>query len=91
MLDYYGLLPEDVDAAWAMFTSSEQDEITRSSFEGFWRSVDDVRIEGVSQDGSTVTVDLVYLIDGAEDAETRRLVLEESDGTWLIADDLGTV
>lgn len=86
--DYYALLPEDTDTAWSMIASDEQQRIGRDSYESFWAGVDDVQVEDVESDGSTVTVELVY---NGDDPETRQLVMEETDAGWVIAEDRGAV
>lgn len=86
--DYYGLLPEDTEAAWEYLgEGARADAGGYAGFTGFWRTVDDVSVEGVEVDGDTATVELVY--DG--EPETRQLLVAESGEGWIIADDLGPV
>jgi serine/threonine protein kinase len=87
--DYYGLLPEDADAAWAMLTPALQDRIGRGTFYGFWATIDDVRVEDTRTVGEgVVQVTLTYVTDGRAELETRQLEVESTgDGLLISADD----
>lgn len=86
--DYYALLPEDTEAAWEYLgEGARADAGGYDSFSGFWRTIDEVAVEGVEIDGDTATVELVY--DG--ESETRQLLVAESGDGWIIAEDLGPV
>jgi eukaryotic-like serine/threonine-protein kinase len=86
---YYGLLPEDTEAAWEYLgEGARADAGGYDAFAGFWRTISDVSVGGTEVDGDTVTVELVY--DGDE-SETRQLEVTESGDGWIISDDLGPV
>ena len=90
--DYYSHLPEDTDSAWEMLSPQEQDRIGRGTFDGFWASIDDVRVEGAdSVDQDVVEVSLVYTTGGSSEEETRQLQVEQTDDGYLISADLGAV
>jgi hypothetical protein len=86
--DYYASLPEDTDAGWSRLSPSFQAEVGRGSYDGFWASVDDVRVEGAEEvEPGVVDVTLTYTTGGSSPTEVRRLFLEESEGGLLITDD----
>jgi serine/threonine protein kinase len=90
--DYYGLLPEDTDAAWALLTPALQEKIGRGTFDGFWATIDDVRVEDASEvDDGRVEVTLTYDTGGRQEQETRQLDVEPAGDGYLISDDLGAV
>jgi serine/threonine protein kinase len=87
--EYYGLLPGDTEAAWQYLgEGARADAGGYDDFAGFWRTIDDVSVEGTEVDGDTVTVELVY---NGDESETRQLQVAESGDGWLISDDLGPV
>lgn len=88
---YYGHLPSDLGAAWPLLSPALQDEIGWDTFEGFWGTVDGVRVDAVEQDGETVLVTLTYTTDGRTEQETRALTVAEEDGVLLITEDGGAV
>ena len=89
VVDYYGLLPEDTEAAWAYLGEAARAEAGGySDFRGFWQTIDEVSVEDTVVDGDIVTVELVY---NGEESETRQLEVTESDGGWIISDDIGPV
>jgi serine/threonine protein kinase len=90
--DYYELLPEDTDSAWALLTPGLQDEIGEGTFRGFWATIDDVRVEGAEEVGDDlVHVTLTYTTDGRSEEETRELAVEQVDDGYLISEDRGAV
>ncbi len=90
--DYYGLLPEDTGAAWELLAPELQDQIGEGTFEGFWATIDDVRVNGTEEVGDgLVRVTLTYTTDGRSEQETRQLAVERADDGYLISDDLGAV
>jgi serine/threonine protein kinase len=90
--DYYGLLPEDTDSAWALLTPQMQEEIGEGTFRGFWTTIDDVRVDGAEAiDDGVVQVSLTYVTDGRSEQETRQLAVERTDDGYLISEDLGAV
>ena len=90
--DYYGLLPEDTGAAWELLTPALQDQIGQGTFDGFWATIDDVRVNGTEAVGDgLVEVTLTYTTDGRSEQETRQLAVERVGDGYLISDDLGAV
>jgi serine/threonine protein kinase len=87
--EYYGLLPADTKAAWEYL--GERARASAGGYDGyagFWRTIDDVSVEGTEVDGDIVTVELVY---NGDESETRQLQVAESGDGWIISDDLGPV
>ena len=92
MADYYGLLPEDTDAAWALLTPELQEEIGQGTFEGFWATIDNVSVEDTEEVGDgLVQVTLTYTSDGRSEEETRQLAVEPAGDDYLISEDQGAV
>jgi hypothetical protein len=90
--DYYEVLPEDTDAAWAMLTPALQDRIGRDTFVGFWATIDDVRMNGTDEVGDgVVQVTLTYVTDGRAEEETRQLEVDRAGDGFLISADDGPV
>jgi hypothetical protein len=89
---YYELLPEDTDAAWTLLTPALQDRIGRGTFEGFWATIDDVRVDDTEEAGDDlVQVTLTYTTSGRQEQETRELVIEPAGDDYLISEDRGAV
>ncbi len=89
---YYGLLPEDTSTAWDLLTPQLQDRIGEGTFEGFWATIDDVRVNGTEEVGDDVVeVTLTYTTDGRSEQETRQLAVERFGDGYLISEDLGAV
>lgn len=86
---YYSLLPGDTGSAWEMFTEDYQADLGGfDAYDGFWRTIDALSIEGVEQvDDTTVDATITYTTDGSEQTETRRIYLEPTDDGFLIAAD----
>ncbi len=86
---YYSLLPGDTGSAWEMFTEGYQSDLGGfDQYDGFWRTIDALAIEGVEEvDDTTVDATITYTTDGSEQTETRRIYLEPADGGFLIAAD----
>jgi eukaryotic-like serine/threonine-protein kinase len=84
---YYALLPEDVESAYALLSSSYGSSL--ADYQAFWRTISAVAVRDVTAvDDTTVDVDLTYTsTDGAVEDETRRLFLEQTDEGLRIADD----
>jgi hypothetical protein len=90
--DYYGLLPEDTDAAWALLTPALQRRIGEGTFIGFWATIDDVRVDDTEEVGDDVVrVTLTYTTSGRHEQETRELVVEPAGDGYLISEDRGAV
>jgi serine/threonine protein kinase len=89
---YYSVLPEDTETGWQMLSTELQDEIGRGSYDGFWAAIDDVQVDDVTSDGDgAVLATITYVTDGRSEQETRRLLVGESGGGFLITDDQGAV
>jgi hypothetical protein len=86
--DYYSLLPDDTEDAWAMLGPAARASAGGyGSYAGFWNSIGSVTVDGTSSDGDIVSVQLTY--DGSQ-SETRSLRVEQRGDGWIIAEDLGT-
>ncbi|MDR6593943.1 serine/threonine-protein kinase [Saccharothrix longispora] len=84
--DYYALLPDDTDGAWAMLGPGMREQ-GREKYDEAWEAVRDLAVttppEATGPDH--VTVGLRYTGEDDERiAETRGLMLAEVDGTLLI-------
>jgi serine/threonine-protein kinase len=89
---YYGLLPEDTSDAWALLTPQLQDQIGASTYQGFWATIDDVRVDDTRQVGTgLVEVTLTYITNGRSETETRQLAVQREGDGYLISDDQGAV
>jgi eukaryotic-like serine/threonine-protein kinase len=90
--EYYSYLPDDTETSWQMLSPQLQNEVGRGSYEGFWASVSDVRVDDVTADGDgAVLVTLTYTTARGTEQETRRLLVSEAGGGLLISDDQGAV
>ncbi len=86
--DYYLLLPGDTEAAWTRFTEAYQAELGGyEKYDGFWRTIDAVSVEGIEVNELVVDVTLAYTTDGSTQTETRRIYLEATDDDYLITRD----
>ena len=86
--DYFATAPQDQDAGWAMLSPDYQAETGRSSYDGFWSTVESADASGFSpvrgEDAVDLTVSYVYG-DGRTVEERQRVYLVPSgDGGWLI-------
>jgi serine/threonine protein kinase len=90
--EYYSYLPDDTETSWQMLSPQLQNEVGRGSYEGFWASVSDVRVDDVTaaRDGA-VLVTLTYTTSRGTEQETRRLIVSEAGGSLLISGDQGAV
>jgi eukaryotic-like serine/threonine-protein kinase len=84
--DYYGLLPGDVEAAWALMTPSAQDEGGGArAYERFWKGVRAVQVLSTSVDGDQVTATLRFVTKrNRMSTEDYTLTFVEEDGDLLI-------
>lgn len=90
--DYYALLPGDAESAWAMLGEYARDQAGGyDNYVGFWNTVEDVSVDVISTDGNVVTAELTYTTARGQEAETRQVEVERSDGGWLITEDRGVV
>lgn len=85
--EYYGLLPDQLDAAYAFLGPDVQAQASgRDGYESFWSQFSEVEAEDVQADGTTVTLTIVYTRPGGS-VERERYVLEMGtapDGRILI-------
>jgi hypothetical protein len=90
--DYYGLLPDNTDAAWSLLTPELQRHFGADNYRAFWATIDDVQVNGTRTVGDgIVQVSLTYVTDGRSEQETRQLGVERSGDGYLISDDMGAV
>lgn len=86
--NYYGLLPDQLDEAYAYLGPGVQDQSGgRGGFENFWSRYSEVEAENVAADGTTVTLTIVYTNpDGTSFSEPYVLEMgtAEEDGRILI-------
>jgi len=86
---YFATVPEDTDTGWSMLGPGGK-SVGRDSYEGWWDSVEDVRVSDVEPAGSGETADvtLTYTMkDGRVETERQRLDLLRSESGWLINGD----
>ena len=58
---YYGLLPENTDAAWALLSPTAQSQSGgRGVFDGFYAGLARVWAENLRANGNTVTATIVF-------------------------------
>jgi serine/threonine protein kinase len=84
--DYYGQLPDDVDAAWAMMTSNAQEKSGgMRAYKRFWNSVDSVDVVSATASGAEVEATLEFVTKrDRTSTEEYRLTLVEQDDELLI-------
>jgi len=86
---YFDTVPDDTDAGWSML-GPEGRSVGRDSYEGWWSSVEDVRVSDIEPAGSGEAADvtLTYTMkDGRVETERQRLDLLQSEDGWLINGD----
>jgi eukaryotic-like serine/threonine-protein kinase len=88
---YYGLLPENPDAAWALLTPNAQAQSgSKQGFASFYAGFQDVRFTDVQQQGDTGqvtgTVGFVPKGGGAEQREKYRFTVIQQNGKLMIND-----
>lgn len=90
--DYYSYLPGDTETSWQMLSPELQNEVGRGSYEGFWASIEAVSVDEVTSAGDgAVLVTITYSTARGSEQETRRLLVGEAGGGYLITDDQGAV
>ncbi|GAA3553213.1 hypothetical protein GCM10022197_05380 [Microlunatus spumicola] len=85
---YYGLVPDDTDAAWPLLTSTYQRTTSggRQSYERFWDQVDRVSVSKVEADPpSTVVATVTYRRGDQVAVERTSFRVVEDDGVLKIA------
>jgi eukaryotic-like serine/threonine-protein kinase len=89
--DYYALLPDDTDSAWALLSPEMQADIGGvEDYEAFWNTVASVQVDDTtSPEANAVDVTLTYVTDAGSEQETRRIeVAEQGDGFVIVGDEV---
>ena len=85
---YYGVLPDDTEAGYAMLSPGYRARTSYADYQGFWSTIDSVTVDGTAPaGGGAVDVTLTYTSDGGTDHEVRRIHLQRTDDGYLISDD----
>ncbi len=87
---YYDTLPGDLDDGWAMLSSGYQQEVGRSSYDGFWATIESVDAQDLEtvRGGDAVEATIVFVnTDGETLTERHRLTLVEEGGSQRISGD----
>jgi serine/threonine protein kinase len=84
--DYYGLLPADVAAAWALMTPNAQAKGGGArSYQRFWKGVSSVEVLSTTVSGNQVTATLRFVTKkNRTSTEDYTLTFVEQDGQLLI-------
>ncbi|GAB3469811.1 serine/threonine-protein kinase [Actinophytocola sediminis] len=85
--DYYALLPDDTEAAWARMTSKAQDKSPGGlrGYQAFWKTIESVSVGETFANGDRVSATLVYQRRrGGSSTEAYSFALIERDGELLI-------
>ena len=88
--DYYKDVTKDRDKTWQLLTPAYQRQVTRSGYDGFWSTIDSVRVGDLQADAGdgVVTAQLTYKrTDGSTATERRELRVVEGGDGFLIAGD----
>ena len=93
---YYGLLPDDPDAAYDLTGPYLRSQATRGYFRDFWEPWSEVELQdvrGVQQSGDgviTATTEVQFTRDDGDEQTERHQVrlLRGDDGNWLVDLDL---
>jgi eukaryotic-like serine/threonine-protein kinase len=87
MTEYYTLLPDNIDKAWALLGPAMQAE-DRVQYERFWGTVKDLQLRTTQVSGNTVVVEIEYSQEGrGRVLETHRHDILTQDGDPLINSD----
>ena len=84
--NYFGLLPGNTDAAWALLGPTAQSQSGgRSGFDAFYGGLSRVWAENLRVSGNTVTATIVYTPNsGPVSRENYRFVVGTQDDRWVI-------
>ena len=87
--DYYALLPDDTDSAWALLSPEMQAAIgSVGDYEAFWNTVASVQVDDTtSPEANAVDVTLTYVTEAGSEQETRRIEVAEQGGGFVIVGD----
>jgi hypothetical protein len=84
---YYANVTRDTDLTWDQLTPAMHNAAGgRSGYDGFWRTIDRVRINStqVNASGTEVTVNLTYISSRGTNTETHQFNVINRDGRYLI-------
>jgi serine/threonine protein kinase len=87
--NYYAAAPGGTDAGWAQLGPREQ-RVGRSSYDGFWRTIESAQVSDVAAGASPNSVEATIryrYASGRVVEERQRLELVRSGGRYLIDDD----
>ncbi|AYA26968.1 serine/threonine protein kinase [Rhodococcus rhodochrous] len=86
--DYYGLLPDDTEQAWALFDPHYAEKVGRAGFDEFWPTIRSVSVGAVEpRDASSVIVTLTFVtVDGRTESEKRWVSVAENRGRLSVYD-----
>jgi serine/threonine protein kinase len=87
--DYYALLPDNTDSAWALLSPEMQAAIgSVGDYEAFWNTVASVQVDDTTSAGvNSVDVTLTYVTENGSEQETRRIeVAEQGEGFAIVGD-----
>jgi serine/threonine-protein kinase len=83
---YYGHLPANPEAAWAMVAPNDKDQTSHKNFVDFWATIQSVTVVSISpRDATSVVARLRYVRrSGQTDAEDRWFKMVLVNGTLLL-------
>ena len=87
--DYFTLVPGNLDAGWAELSPEFQQSMGRSTYDGFWTSIDSVDVSNVrATSATTVDYTIVYHeSNGGTSTEQKQISLVRSGSSYLISGD----
>ena len=88
--DYFRDVTRDRDKTWALLTPEYQDRLGRDSYDGFWSTIESVKVGDLKTDAEEgiATAQLTYRPkDGSESTERHELTIVEAGDGLLIAND----
>lgn len=88
--DYFKEVTKDRDATWALLTPEYQRSMGRDSYDGFWSTIDSVKVSDLQASAADgiVTATLTYdRKDGGSSTERHQIVVVEGSDGLLIAGD----
>ncbi|MBJ8345613.1 serine/threonine-protein kinase [Antrihabitans sp. YC2-6] len=91
--DYYSLLPDDTDAAYAKLAANYQGKNPRSSYDSFWGGIKSVTVDSVTEGTSgtsSVNVALTYVDKNGKSTSENRWVAVIDEGSGLVLYDSET-
>jgi eukaryotic-like serine/threonine-protein kinase len=84
--DYYALLPEQTDEAFALLTGRAKEKSNgERTYTRFWNTIDSVEVLNTDVKGNRVSADLLYTTKGGRTSrEATSFALVQQDGKLLI-------